>query len=175
MLESTMNVIDQARNVVQGTESLEGRVTLTLDLDQPEHRAALSAALAVLRALGDEGESLLASTASAGAGSAGAAPLSAPPAEGETAEGETGSAAGAGGVGGEEDESGEDGEDGALRRSYAEAVSELTPDAARQARIVRDTFPHIRELLRDGANVAAVAQIQHQRWAEEHPDAARRD
>jgi hypothetical protein len=170
MLESTMNVIDQARNVVQGTESLEGRVTLTLDLDQPEHRAALAAALAVLRALGDEGESLLAPTPSAGAGPAGAAPLGAPPAESET-----GSAAGAGGVGGEEDESGEDGEDGALRRSYAEAVSELTPDAARQARIVRDTFPHIRELLRDGANVAAVAQIQHQRWAEEHPDAARRD
>ncbi|HEX2516876.1 MAG TPA: hypothetical protein VH257_19375 [Chloroflexota bacterium] len=165
-----MNVIDQARNVVQGTESLEGRVTLTLDLDQPEHRAALSAALAVLRALGDEGESLLAPAAggAGGAGPAGAAPLSAPPAEGDT-----GSAAGAGGVGDEEEESGEDGEDGALRRSYAEAVSELTPDAARQARIVRDTFPHIRELLRDGANVAAVAQIQHQRWAEEHPDAAR--
>jgi hypothetical protein len=174
MLESTMNVIDQARNVVQGTESLEGRVTLTLDLDQPEHRAALSAALAVLRALGDEGESLLAPTptaaTTAGAGPAGAAPLSAPPAEGDT-----GSAAGAGGGGDEREESGEDGEDGALRRSYAEAVSELTPDAARQARIVRDTFPHIRELLRDGANVAAVAQIQHQRWAEEHPDAARRD
>ena len=37
-----MNVIDQARSVVQGTESLEGRVTLTLDLDQPEHRAALA-------------------------------------------------------------------------------------------------------------------------------------
>ncbi len=165
-----MNVIDQARSVVQGPESLEGRVTLTLDLDQPEHRAALAAALAVLRALGDEGESLLAPAVGAGAVPAGAAPLSAPPAEGET-----GSAAGAGGVGGVEEESGEDGEDGALRRSYAEAVSELTPDAERQARIVRDTFPHIRELLRDGANVAAVAQIQHQRWAEEHPDAARRD
>ena len=70
-----MNVIDQARNVVQGTESLEGRVTLTLDLDQPEHRAALSAALAVLRALGDEGESLLAPPplpTTAGAGRRGA-------------------------------------------------------------------------------------------------------
>ena len=73
-----------------------------------------------------------------------------------------------------EEEDGEGEEDAALRRSYAEAVSELTPDAGRQARIVRDTFPHIRELLRDGANIAAVAQIQHQRWAEEHPDAARR-
>ena len=41
MLELTMNVIDQARSVVQGPEALEGRVTLTLDLDQPEHRAAL--------------------------------------------------------------------------------------------------------------------------------------
>ena len=34
-----MNVIDQALNVVQRTESLEGPVTLTLDLAVPEHRA----------------------------------------------------------------------------------------------------------------------------------------
>ena len=55
-----MNVIDQARSVVQRTETLEGRVTLTLDLDQPEHRAALAAALAVLRVLGENDEPLLA-------------------------------------------------------------------------------------------------------------------
>jgi hypothetical protein len=167
MLEVTMNVIDQARNVVQGTESLEGRVTLTLDLDQPEHRAALAAALAVLRALGDTGESLLAPTA--GSPPAGAAPREAVPPEAAPAEGAAGDPAGF------EEVAGEGEEDAALRRSYAEAVSELTPDAGRQARIVRDTFPRIRELLRDGANIAAVAQIQHQRWAEEHPDAARRD
>ena len=159
-----MNVIDQARTVVQRTETLEGRITLTLDLDQPEHRAALAAALAVLRALGETDEPLLAADEGAAPGTAATAPLSAPPADAETGSGA-----------GFEEVAGEDEEDAALRRSYAEAVSELTPDAGRQARIVRETFPRIRELLRDGANIAAVAQIQHQRWAEEHPGAARRD
>jgi hypothetical protein len=60
-----------------------------------------------------------------------------------------------------------------LRRSYADALAELTPDAARQQAVLQATFPHIRELLRDGANVEAVAQIQYRRWVEEHLDALR--
>ena len=136
-----MNVIDQALNVVQRTESLEGPVTLTLDLAVPEHRAALAAALAVLRSLGEDGETLLAVAV---------------PEAGDAApedEAEAGS-----------------GEDGRLRADYARAIAELTPDADRQARVVRETFPRVRDLILDGANVEAVAQIQYRRWVEDNPD-----
>ena len=72
-----MNVIDQALNVVQRTELLEGPVTLTLDLAVPEHRAALAAALAVLRSLGEDGETLLAGAEGTGAAATAIAPVAA--------------------------------------------------------------------------------------------------
>jgi hypothetical protein len=174
----TMNVVDQALNVVQRAETLDGEVTLTLDLELPEHRAALAAALAVLRAMGEDGASLLTPGrgapdqpgAPAGQVSAGQVPAD----QSRSPEAPSGGAVEAGveatgGAPGEADEAGDAGEDDAIRQSYVQAVAELTPDAERQARIVRDTFPRVRELLRDGANVAAVAQIQYRRWAEEHP------
>jgi hypothetical protein len=168
-----MNVLDQALNVVQRAEALDGQITLTLDLDLPEHRAALAAALAVLRAMGEDGAALLAP--GRGAPDQPGAPAGQVPADqSRSPEAPSGGAAEAGveatgGASGEADEAGDAGEDDALRQGYLKAVAELTPDSERQASIVRDTFPGIRELLRDGANVEAVAQIQYRRWVEEHP------
>jgi hypothetical protein len=156
-----MNVIDQALNVVQRTESLEGPVTLALDLAVPEHRAALAAALAVLRSFGEDGASLLAGadgeTATATATAVDPAPDAAAASEPADADPEG-------------DVTAESAEDGRLRQDYAKAITELTPDADRQSRIVRDTFPRVRDLLLDGANVEAVAQIQYRRWVEDNPD-----
>jgi len=153
-----MNVIDQALNVVQRTESLEGPVTLTLDLAVPEHRAALAAALAVLRSLGEDGETLLAGAEGAGAAATAVAPVAA------VAVPEAGDAAP------EDEAEAGSGEDGRLRADYARVIAELTPDADRQARVVRETFPRVRDLILDGANVEAVAQIQYRRWVEDNPD-----
>ncbi|HEV2122790.1 MAG TPA: hypothetical protein VGW38_08455, partial [Chloroflexota bacterium] len=61
-----------------------------------------------------------------------------------------------------------------LLKTYADAMSELTADEARRAVIIRDTFPRVAALLRDGANVEAVAQIQYRRWVEENLDTVRR-
>ena len=36
--------------------------------------------------------------------------------------------------------------------------------------MVRETFPRVRDLILDGANVEAVAQIQYRRWVEDNPD-----
>jgi hypothetical protein len=172
-----MNVLDQALNVVQRAEALDGQITLTLDLDLPEHRAALAAALAVLRAMGEDGESLLAPGQSPGQGAADQAGAPAKEAQADQPRPPEAPGGGAPEAGaqapeeapGEADEAGDAGEDDALRQGYLKAVAELTPDSERQASIVRDTFPGIRELLRDGANVEAVAQIQYRRWVEEHP------
>ncbi|HVG97189.1 MAG TPA: hypothetical protein VNK05_09830 [Chloroflexota bacterium] len=153
-----MNVIDQALNVVQRTESLEGPVTLTLDLAVPEHRAALAAALAVLRSLGEDGETLLAGAEGTGAAATAVAPVAA------VAVPEAGDAAP------EDEAEAGSGEDGRLRADYARVIAELTPDADRQARVVRETFPRVRDLILDGANVEAVAQIQYRRWVEDNPD-----
>jgi hypothetical protein len=154
-----MNVIDQALNVVQRTESLEGPVTLTLDLAMPEHRAALAAALAVLRSLGEDGETLLAGADGVSAAAPAAAPA---PAAGAAPE--------AGDATPDADAEAGDGEDGRLRADYAKVIAELSPDADRQARVVRETFPRVRDLLLDGANVEAVAQVQYRRWVEDNPD-----
>jgi len=153
-----MNVIDQALNVVQRTESLEGPVTLTLDLAMPEHRAALAAALAVLRSLGEDGETLL---AGADGGSA-PAPADAPAPAGGAPDARDATPDADAEVG--------DGEDGRLRADYAKVIAELTPDADRQAQVVQETFPRVRDLLLDGANVEAVAQVQYRRWVEDNPD-----
>ncbi|MEY4407922.1 MAG: hypothetical protein RL345_2388, partial [Chloroflexota bacterium] len=38
------------------------------------------------------------------------------------------------------------------------------------ARIVEDTFPIVRELLRDGVNVENLAQVQYLRWVDAQGD-----
>ena len=46
-------------------------------------------------------------------------------------------------------------------------------DAQKRAQAARETFPRVVELLKDGANVEAVAQIQYRRWFEENLDSIR--
>jgi hypothetical protein len=60
-----------------------------------------------------------------------------------------------------------------LRKRYGEAMHDLSPDEARRAQAARETFPRVVELLKDGANVEAVAQIQYRRWIEENLDSVR--
>ncbi len=146
-----MDILAQVANVVAQAEAASRQVTLTLDLDQPSHRAAYAAALAVLQVCGaDLSEpEVSASGAPSSPAARGAAP-GAPATEMEELDDE-------------------------LRRRFAAAIAELTPDEAKRAAIVNDTFPRVRELLRDGANVEAVAQIQYRRWLEEHLDAERRN
>ncbi len=54
------DVLEQAINIVRHVEATGGRISLNLDLDQPGHRAALAAALTVLRAMGEDSRLLLA-------------------------------------------------------------------------------------------------------------------
>jgi TATA-binding protein-associated factor Taf7 len=165
-----MDVLDQAMNVAERAEAAAGRVTLTLDLDEPGQRAAYAAALAVLQINGVDVESLALSQP-ADVVSGETRPAGDRPKEeaAETGSGQDSVEAGEGG----EESAPDDERDPSIRRSYAEAVSELTTDEARQRAIVRDTYPRVRDLLRDGANVEAVAQIQYRRWAEEHLDTSR--
>ncbi len=60
--------------------------------------------------------------------------------------------------------------DAALRRSYMVAVEEIAGEPVRAARIVEDTFPTVRELLRDGVNVENLAQVQYHRWVDMQGD-----
>jgi hypothetical protein len=150
-----MDVLAQASSVVERAEAGGGRVTLTLDLDDASQRAAYAAALAVLQI---NGVDPLALTEIAPA-----TDIPPPPRAAET---------------GDADEhpildDGAGMNDAAIRRSYAEALGELAPDDARKDLVLKDTFPRVRELLRDGANVESVAQIQYRRWNEEHLDTLR--
>ncbi|MGH2351580.1 MAG: hypothetical protein ACRDJN_08190 [Chloroflexota bacterium] len=154
-----MDVLAQALNVVERSETASGRVAITLDLDEPGQRAAFAAAVAVLRAMDVDAETLLAPADEAPA-----------PAEQPARDAEASRASGAVPDTDEDHE-----EDARLRSDFATAVAELTPDEARQAAVVRDAFPRVKELLRDGANVEAVAQIQYRRWVEEHLDSVRRN
>jgi hypothetical protein len=163
-----MNVVDQALSVVAQAEEAGGRVSLQLELDLPGHRAALAAALAVLRALGQDAAALVVSDESPDA----APPRSVADEPGDRSPEAVATASGAD----EDDASGEDFPgDAPLRDAFAQEVAELTPDAERQGQVVRECFPRVRDLLRDGANVASVAQIQYRRWVEENLDAVRRN
>jgi hypothetical protein len=155
-----MDVLSQAMSVVEHAEAGSGRITLTLDLDEPAQRAAFAAAVAVLRINGVDLPELHAAVLDSPAlqpapqGSRGSAAPDSSPESTQTA--------------------GDDArQDDPVRRSYREAISELTPDKARSSNVVRDTYPRIEDLLRSGANVEAVAQIQYRRWVEEHLDSIR--
>ena len=173
-----MDVLAQASNVVEQAEATSGRVTLVLDVDDPAQRAAYAAALAVLQI---NGLDPLAFTAVGRADRAGEGlPRKRPPAAREGSLSvephlrvAPAGAPAAAPAGSGDDSGANDSADATIKRSYSEALSELTPDEARAQQIVRETFPRVRELLRDGANVEAVAQIQYRRWTEEHLDTSR--
>jgi hypothetical protein len=175
-----MDVLAQASNVVAQAEATSGRVTLVLDVDDPAQRAAYAAALAVLQINGLDplaftevgradldGEGLPRKTPLATREGA----LSVEPRLRAAPAGVPAAAPASAGSG--DDTAANDSADATIKRSYSEALSELTPDEARAQQIVRETFPRVRELLRDGANVEAVAQIQYRRWTEEHLDTSR--
>lgn len=143
-----MDILSQALNVAEQAEAANGSVTLTFDLLEPSHRAAYAAALAVLRIGGVDEDELIASAEIGGA----ARTKAAPPAE--TGAGDTVYEA-------------------ELRKRYTDAMHELSPDEARRDQASRETFPRVIELLKDGANVESVAQIQYRRWVEENLDSVR--
>lgn len=157
MEEDGMNVLAQALNVAEQAEAAGGVATLTFDLRKESHRAAYAAALAVLRISGVDEESLLESAAVPGE--------DAPPlASSRQAPDVTAS---------EPDAVPDTPYVAELRKRYLDALTDLTPDAERREQATRETFPRVVELLRDGANVEAVAQIQYRRWVEENLDTVR--
>lgn len=170
------DVLEQAISIVRHVEAAGGRISLNLDLDQPGHRAALAAALTVLRAMGEDSRMLLAPDGNA---TIAEAPVPVPDTALDTdLDTDVDEAEAPRWMAGDHDES--DGErdeegDAVLRRDFAAAVAILTTDTERQAAVVRDAFPRIRDLLRDGVNVESVAQIQYRRWLEENLDTVRRN
>ena len=137
-----MDVVTQALHVASRVGEPTGIVSLTLDLENPAHRAAYSSALAVLSALGHDPRAL----------------------GGDVVDHRSATAVGVA----EQFDEGFDHHpmDASLRRSYMVAVEEIAGEPARAARIVEDTFPTVRELLRDGVNVENLAQVQYHRWVD---------
>lgn len=138
-----MDILAQAVNIVAESESVSGQVTLTLDLERPEQRAAYVAAIAVLHAGGLNVQELIRLTQVIHPVDDGT-PV--PITEAKVIEDEAYAS---------------------LRDSYAKVLADLIDDETRRTAVARDTFPRVRELLRDGANIEAVAQIQYRRWVEE--------
>jgi len=149
-----MDILSQALNVAEQAEAASGPATLTFDLRKESHRAAYAAALAVLRIGGVDEDELIELSESGGAVKIVA--VEAVPAEAAAQESPASSAY--------EQE---------LKKRYSDAMTELTPDEAVRERAARETFPRVVELLKDGANVEAVAQIQYRRWVEENLDSIR--
>ena len=141
-----MDVVTQALHVASRVGEPAGIVSLTLDLEIPAHRAAYSSALAVLSSLGHDPSEL--------GGEAVEHRVPAPVTVADQ-------------FGAEVDRHPMD---AALRRSYTVAVEEIAGEPIRAARIVEDTFPIIRELLRDGVNVENLAQVQYHRWVDAQGD-----
>jgi hypothetical protein len=145
-----MDVLAQALNVAEQADACQGSVTLVFDLDNSAHRAAYAAAIAVLRISGIDEDALI------GATTGNAPPPQIVDAQGDPFEGMRNE------------------QNAQLLRTYADAMTELTTDEARRDIIIRETFPRVVELIRDGANVEAVAQIQYRRWVEENLDMVRK-
>jgi hypothetical protein len=144
-----MDILSQALNVAEQAEAATGSVVLTFDLLNPSHRAAYAAALAVLRIGGVDEDELIA--ASEAGGQRAVAPS----------------------VVVENVGAGDSVYEAELRKRYTDAMVPLSPDEARRDQASRETFPRVVELLKDGANVEAVAQIQYRRWIEENLDSVR--
>ncbi len=136
-----MDVVTQAALAAAGAsrDRAERLVTLEFDLDRPSHRAAYAAAVAVLGTIDND------------------AAVGHPDGPASTRE-----AMGGGNASGSEVESNP--VDNAIRRAYRAAVDGIAGDPARVEHVVADTFSVVREILRNGANVEAVAQVQYARW-----------
>jgi hypothetical protein len=167
-----MDVLAQAMNVAEQAEAANGPVTLEFDLRNPSHRAAYAAALAVLRISGIDEDALIAAPGALPPPPALSVPSSGAAAATQAAREPQGAAA--------NDNWGvvatnavEESQNAELRRRYVEAMTDMTPDEDRRRQVARDTFSRVVELLRDGANVDSVAQIQYRRWVEDHLDAVR--
>ena len=145
--EPEMDVVTQALHVASRVGEPTGIVSLTLDLENPAHRAAYSSALAVLSALGHDPSELCGETVEQHRVSAAVSVAETFVAEFDRHP-----------------------MDAALRRSYTVAVEEIAGEPIRAARIVEDTFPIVRELLRDGVNVENLAQVQYHRWVDAQGD-----
>ena len=154
-----MDILSQALNVAEQAEAASGSATLTFDLRKDSHRAAYAAALAVLRISGVDEDALLEL-----AESRGALPVV------TSVSGESAAVVEAGA---EIEAPVSSAYERELRQRYQEAMTDLTPDEASRAQAARETFPRVMELLTDGANVEAVAQIQYRRWVEENLDSIR--
>ena len=157
-----MDILAQALDVAEQAEAATGLATLTFDLNDPAHRTAYAAALAVLRMSGVDEDAL--TDAARSPVSAVSSPRATAVAPAEALAAETDPL---------EHIEGDATQNAQLWRGYLEALKELSKDEARVATVARDTFGRVVELLRDGANVEAVAQIQYRRWVEEHLDAVR--
>jgi hypothetical protein len=180
-----MDVLSQALSVAAEAEAAGGPVTLTFDLRDASHRAAYAAALAVLRISGVDEDDLIAQRKVVALGASGddgaSTVLPVTRRNGEVAKGEA--------KGEQNTEPAPDTDEAEvaappepehytgftaeLRQRYQEAMTDLTPDEARRGTAARETFPRVADLLLDGANVEAVAQIQYRRWVEENLDAVR--
>ena len=173
-----MDVLTQAASVLDRIEEAErsgtgrGQAVLTFDLSEPAQRAAYAAAVAVLYAHGVDPLDVLelheveeVSTASTNpAATPTGAPADAaavPSVASRTTPGEDSPPVFEA-----------DAQDDDLQRAFKEALAELTPDETRRSNVVGATYPRVRDSLRDGANVAAVAQVQYRRWLEEQRDRA---
>ena len=140
-----MDVVSQALHVAaEASETaIDSIVSLDFDLELPAHRAAYAAAMAVLASFGEapEGMALPVPTRlSTAVDVESVAILDVAPEVNPLEE--------------------------ALRRAYLAAMDELAGDPAKAARAVGDTFPIVREVLRDGANVEGVAHVQYMRWTD---------
>ena len=144
-----MDILSQALNVAEQADAATGSATLTFDLRKESHRAAYAAALAVLRIGGVDEDALIELAENSG-------PLPVVTGEAVSAAEEVIESPAASAY---EQE---------LRKRYLDAMTELTPDEATRSQAARETFPRVMDLLKDGANVEAVAQIQYRRWVEEN-------
>ena len=143
-----MDVVSQALHVAANASDPSDNqvVSLEFDLDLPAHRAAYAAAMAVLAAFGEAPEGI-------------AMPVPARYADAASApEGESTAGFGLPAEGDPLDE--------ANRRAYRAAMDDLVGDPTRAQRAVADTFPLVRDILRDGANIEGVAQVQYMRWTD---------
>jgi len=140
-----------AATAVEPDPAEEGPVVLRLDLRDRSQRSAYAAAVAVLRTLGVD----LGGVLSPGPPAAAIA-VAAKPASTATVESPW--------------EEPLDEQDLRLRAAYAQALLALCDgEEARRDTVLEGTYPQVRWLLRDGANVETVAEIQMRRWLEDHP------
>ena len=140
-----MDVVSQALHVAAGASdtAVDSVVSLDFDLELPAHRAAYAAAMADLASFGETPEGV-------------AMPV--PPRVLRAVDAESVAVLDVGPEVNPLDE--------ALRRSYLAAMDELAGDPAKAVRAVSDTFPMVRDVLRDGANVEGVAHVQYMRWTD---------